>query len=60
MSYELVREQLNRYKKSAGLEGEDQEALLEALNKLTVALETDLTQIKVAIAQLARLIERQT
>ena len=60
MSYQLAREHLEKYRKSAALQDGDVEILLDALTQLTDALATDLTQIKVAIAQLASLIEQQS
>lgn len=57
MSYESAREYIHRYKSQADdLPARDQ-AMLDALNELTVALETDLTQIKAALSHVATLLE---
>ena len=57
MSYEAVREHLARCRRAAERGVEDSEDLLQALEQLTSALEADLTQIKVALSHVARLLE---
>jgi hypothetical protein len=57
MSYESVREQLIRAKAAARDGTQDFESLIEALEQLTQALESDLTQIKVALGHMAGLLE---
>jgi hypothetical protein len=58
VSYEAIREGLNRLKQRSG-DGlsESDKLLMDALQQLTVALESDLTQIKVALGHVARLLE---
>ncbi|HEX7082050.1 MAG TPA: hypothetical protein VF329_13650 [Gammaproteobacteria bacterium] len=59
MSYDEVRDSLGRCRKA--LEKGDQELelerLLDALEQLTGALESDLMQVKGALSHLARLLE---
>jgi hypothetical protein len=59
MSYEAIREQLTRYKEEDHSFSESDKLLLDALARLTVVIEADFTQIKVALAHVARLIEAQ-
>jgi hypothetical protein len=58
VSYEAIRDGLNRLKQRNG-DGlsESDKLLMDALQQLTVALESDLTQIKVALGHVARLLE---
>lgn len=57
MSYESVREQLTRAKTAAQNGSQDLESLVAALEQLAEALESDLTQIKVALGHVAGLLE---
>jgi len=59
MSYEAVREHLARCRRAAQHQNSDNEALLQALEQLTIALEADLTQIKGALGHVAHLLEKQ-
>lgn len=57
MSYEAIRERLTQGKEEhAGLSESDL-LLIEAIRQLTIVLESDLTQIKVALSHVARLLE---
>lgn len=58
MSYETVRTHLVRCRRHAQESGEEITSLLEALEQLTNAVEADLTQIKVALGHVARLVEK--
>lgn len=60
MSYESVREHLVRAKTAAREGAQDFESLIEALEQLSQALESDLTQIKVAIGHVAGLLEQSS
>jgi hypothetical protein len=59
MSYEAIREKLRRSKEQLGETefSEGDKLLLSAVQQLTIALESDLTQIKVALGHVARLLE---
>ena len=58
MSYEAIRDRLNRQREQNENGFSDNEKLLiDAIQQLTVVLESDLTQIKVALAHVARLLE---
>ena len=57
MSYETVREHIVRCRQAAQQGDPDNEHLLQALEQLTVALESDLTQVKAALSHLAWLLE---
>jgi hypothetical protein len=59
MSYEAIRDRLNRHRdQPAATEfTENEKLLLDALQQLTTVLESDLTQIKVALGHVARLLE---
>jgi flagellar motor switch protein FliM len=59
MSYEAIREKLRRSKEQLGEKefSEGDKLLLSAVQQLTIALESDLTQIKVALGHVARLLE---
>ena len=59
MSYEAIRERLNRHREEQEGNGfsENEKLLLDALQQLTLVLESDLTQIKVALGHVARLLE---
>lgn len=58
MSYDAVRSHLLRCRKAAEKRGSDAHDLLDAVHQLTVALESDLTQIKCALSHIARLLEQ--
>ena len=58
MSYDAVRSHLLSCRKAAEKGGSDARALLDAVHQLTVALESDLTQIKGALSHIARLLEQ--
>lgn len=57
--YEAIRDRLDRQREqpSAAELTENEKLLLDALRQLTAVLESDLTQIKVALAHLARLLD---
>jgi hypothetical protein len=57
MSYDAVRERLSRPGEQESSFSENEKLLHEALVQLTTVLESDLTQIKVALAHVARLLE---
>ena len=58
VSYEAIREGLNQRKQRDGDDwSESDKVLMAALQQLTVVLESDLTQIKVALGHVARLLE---
>jgi hypothetical protein len=59
MSYEAIRERLNRHREEQADSSftENEKLLLDALQQLTDVLESDLTQIKVALGHVARLLE---
>jgi hypothetical protein len=57
MSYEAARERIQRCKTPANGSDSPNADLLSALNELTVALETDLVQIKKALSHVALLLE---
>lgn len=59
MSYESVREHLARCRRAAQRGGADNEDLIQALEQLTTALESDLTQIKGALGHVAFLLEER-
>jgi hypothetical protein len=58
-SYESIRDGLDRHRDqpSAAEFTENEKLLLDALRQLTSVLESDLTQIKVALGHVARLLE---
>ena len=58
-SYEAIRERLDRHgeQPSAAEFTENEKLLLDSLRQLTTVLESDLTQIKVALGHVARLLE---
>jgi hypothetical protein len=57
MSYEAARERIQRCNTPATGSDSQNTDLLIALNELTVALETDLVQIKKALSHVALLLE---
>jgi capsule polysaccharide export protein KpsE/RkpR len=57
MSYQQARESLAQYRRLSQRVDPGDEELLQAFEHLTNALEADLTQIKGALAHLARLLE---
>ena len=58
MSYEAIRDRLNRQREqNENGFSENEKLLIYAIQQLTVVLESDLTQIKVALAHVARLLE---
>jgi len=57
MSYDAIRERLARRREEQNTFSENEKLLLDALHQLTVVLESDLTQIKVALGHVARLLE---
>lgn len=62
MSYEAIRERLIRHREEQpeGAVSESERILLDALQQLTDVLESDLTQIKVALGHVARLLETRS
>ena len=56
MSYDAIREQLAR-RREQGDFTKNEELLFDAIHQLTTVLESDLTQIKVALGHVARLLE---
>jgi hypothetical protein len=59
MSYDAIRERLARGRDEENGFTENEKLLLDVLHELTTVLESDLTQIKVALAHVARLLETQ-
>ena len=57
MSYDAIRERLAHYRDEEGGFSEHEKLILDALHQLTTVLESDLTQIKVALGHVARLLE---
>ena len=57
MSYEAAREKIQKCSAPVGDPLAQNDQLLAALNELTVALETDLVQIKKALSHVAMLLE---
>lgn len=57
MSYEAARERIQRCKTPTNGSDSQNADLLSALNEPTVALETDLAQIKKALSHVALLLE---
>ena len=57
MSYEAAREQIRRCRTPVDGQAPQNQDLLVALDELTVALETDLLQIKKALSHVALLLE---
>ena len=57
MSYESVREHIQRCRAQANNDAPRDREFLDALDELTVALEADLTQIKAALSHVALLLE---
>ena len=57
MSYDAIRERLARSREEKDGFSENEKLLLDALHQLTTVLESDLTQIKVALGHVARLLE---
>jgi flagellar motor switch protein FliM len=57
MSYDAIRERLARQREQQKDFSDNEKVLLDALHQLTVVLESDLTQIKVALGHVARLLE---
>lgn len=60
MSYEVIRQRLARCLEDDRVMSADEKILLESLRQLTSVLESDLTQIKVALRHVARLLESGT
>jgi hypothetical protein len=59
MSYDAIRERLARCMEDQTVSA-NEKILIESLSQLTKALESDLTQIKVALAHVARLLESRS
>jgi hypothetical protein len=59
MSYDVIRQRLARYIEEDQQFSKNEKLLIEALHQLTIVLESDLTQIKVALGHVARLLEAQ-
>jgi hypothetical protein len=59
MSYDSVYACLERCKQATTADRLDTASLIEAIRQLVVMLETDLTQIKVAIGHTATLLDEQ-
>lgn len=59
MSYDTVYACLERCKRATSEDRVDLRSLIEALEQLVVVLESDITQIKVALSHNAALIERR-
>jgi len=58
MSHEAIRTRLNRHREQQDNScSENEKLLLDAVRQLTVAMESDLTQIKAALGHVARLLE---
>jgi Arc/MetJ-type ribon-helix-helix transcriptional regulator len=58
MSYDSVRECLRRMRQQPEERDTATETLIEALDQLTAAIESDLAQIKGALSHVAHLLER--
>ena len=59
MSYDVIRQRLARYIEEDHEFSKNEKLLIEALHQLTIVLQSDLTQIKVALGHVARLLEAQ-
>ena len=59
MSYDVIRQRLARYIEEEQQVSKNEKMLIEALQQLTIVVESDLTQIKVALGHVARLLEAQ-
>jgi ATP:corrinoid adenosyltransferase len=57
MSYEAAREIIQRCTASENSNTDNNQELMVSLDELTVALETDLVQIKKALSHVAQLLE---
>lgn len=60
MSYDAIRQQLDRCMGNDRVLSANDRILIESLHQLTSLLESDLTQIKVALAHVARLLESRS
>jgi hypothetical protein len=60
MSYEAIRQRLARCIDKDSVLSANDKILIESLHQLTSLLESDLTQIKVALGHVARLLESRT
>ena len=60
MSYDAIRQRLARYMQDDSALSTNEKILIESLTQLTTLLESDLTQIKVALGHVARLLESRT
>jgi hypothetical protein len=60
MSYEAIRQHLAHCVEDDRVLSANEKILLESLRQLTTVLESDLTQIKVALGHVARLLESGT
>jgi hypothetical protein len=61
MPYDTIRKKLAEYRQALerGDASIEREALLDALDGLTTAIEAEFTQVKAALSHLATLLERQ-
>ncbi|MDX1561762.1 MAG: hypothetical protein R3305_02495 [Gammaproteobacteria bacterium] len=59
MTYDEVLAALHRCRRSGGTQPADYQDLVDAVEYLTLALKTDLTQIKVALSHNAALLEKK-
>jgi hypothetical protein len=57
MSYDAIRQRLARCMEEDSVFSANEKMLIETLHQLTLVLESDLTQIKVALGHVARLLE---
>jgi hypothetical protein len=57
MSYDAIRERLARSIEERNVSSANDKLLIESVHQLTTLLESDLTQIKVALGHVARLLE---
>lgn len=60
MSYDAIRQRLGRCLEQDSVLSANEKILIESLRQLTSVLESDLTQIKVALGHVARLLESGT
>jgi hypothetical protein len=60
MSYDAIRERLARCIEEQNVLSANDRVLIESLHQLTIVLESDLTQIKVALGHVARLLESRS
>jgi len=60
LAYDAIRQRLARCIDDPNLLSANDKLLIESLHQLTIVLESDLTQIKVALGHVARLLEARS